>query len=124
MGPYIDPEETGIEPRLGVLPILCLVKGKALEGFLNHPWDRFAEVVQTILNRVLYGAFNMIPGYDQILFSGPMHAKGANEGIAALNESLEMEGERTGTTLSRVIQSFEREGLEEIPLYQPFARGR
>jgi len=122
MGPYVHPVDDGKEPRLGILPLLCLVKGRGLKEFLNHSWFQLPEVTQATLNRILYSAFNMIPGYDLLLYPGPLHPRRINEGISWINGELEAEAGRSSSVLEMKIPPFDPEALENIPWYQPFSR--
>jgi len=122
MGPYVHPVNEGKEPRLGILPLLCLVKGAGLKGFLNDSWVQLPEVTQASLNRIFYSSFNMISGYDLLLYPGPIHPRAINEGISWINGELEAEMERSSSRSEMKVSVFEAGTVGEIPWYQPFSR--
>ena len=122
MGPATVEEDMGDSPRLGILPLLTILKGRDLEGFLKANGTSFSEIHRVSLEKIFYPSFNMIPSYDLFLFHGPLHVQKINDIISSLNFQVTIERERIsggGGESMGPLSSFE---VEKIPLFQAYSR--
>ena len=122
MGPSTVEEDMGDSPRLGILPLLTILKGRDLEGFLKSNEASFSEIHRVSLERIFYPAFNMIPSYDLFLFHEPLHARRINDIISSLNFQVEIELEKMWGSGEESMGSLPNFEVEKIPLFQPYSR--
>ncbi|MBI3610442.1 MAG: hypothetical protein HY204_07055 [Nitrospirae bacterium] len=121
MGPAPEEEDPGALPRLGILPMVAVVKGQHLERFsemINREWP---EVVRVAFQNSVYPAFNLIAGYDLLLYTPPHHARDVNRAIAALNEMMEDAFHQAGRTYPGSFSPFPDDVLSRIPLQESFS---
>jgi hypothetical protein len=122
MGPAVTEEDFGTSPRFGILPFLALVKGRDLEAFFQRDWPELSEVSRVALQNRLYPTFNLIPGYDLLLYPAPCHARQINAAIVSLNAILEAEFERGGIPIPEPFGLCTNQEIEGIPSYQPYSK--
>ncbi len=122
MGPAVTEEDLGTFPRLGILPFLVLIKGRDLEAFIRRDWPELSEVACVALQNCLYPTFNLIPGYDLLLYSAPCHARQINGAIVTVSAILEAEFERGGIACPEPFDLCPDEEIEGILSYQPYAK--
>ena len=121
MGPPTGVEEEG-PPMLGILPFLALVKGKELEGFVHRAVAEFSEVNRVAFQNSAASGFNLIPGYDHLLYSPPCHAKQLNQAVSVLSRMMEEAFYNAGLTPPERFELFEEELIAGIPVSEPFSR--
>jgi len=123
MGPSMGEEDLGDSPRLGILPLLTILKGRDLEGFLKANETSFSEIHRVSLEKIFYPAFNMIPSYDLFLFHGPLHAQRIKDIIASLNFQMETasKGIGGGGESLGLLPNFEG---EKIPLFEAYSKDK
>ena len=120
MGPPTGGEE-GDRPILGILPLLVLVKGKDLEGFIHRAAVEFSEVNRVAFQNSAASGFNLIPSYDQLLYSPPCHARQLNQAVAVISRMMEEAFYNAGRTPPERFELFEEELIAAIPLSEPYA---
>jgi hypothetical protein len=116
MGSPINDLEDDTRPRLGILTFLALVKGKDLEGFLQKGMQEFSEVLRVAFQNCVRTCFRLIPGYDQLLYSPPCHARNLNGAISFLNDMMEESFYRSGVPFPGPFKMFQESMLSVIPL--------
>ncbi len=116
MGSPVNDLEEDTQPRLGILTFLALVKGKDLEVFLQRGMQEFSEVLQVAFQNSVRTCFSLIPGYDQLLYSPPCHARNLNRAISFLNSMMEESFYRSGVPFSGPFEIFQESMLSSIPL--------
>ncbi|MCI0526336.1 MAG: hypothetical protein L0Y56_02620 [Nitrospira sp.] len=116
MGPPVNELEEDAQPRLGILTLLALVKGKELEGFLRRGMQEFSEVLQVAFQNSVRTCFSLIPGYDQLIYSPPCHVRDLNGAISFLNNMVEESFYRAGVPFPGPFEVFEGSILSSIPL--------
>lgn len=89
-----DPDE--VRPRLGILPLVVLVKAQRLDTLAGRLGQDFSEVTRVACERCLYPAFGLIPGYDVLLSLPPCHGQDLNWAGETLNHLVEEECARAG----------------------------
>jgi hypothetical protein len=121
MGPAVDEEDFGLQPRLGILPIIAVVKGMQLETFGGRIGREWAEVARVAFQNSVYPAFNLIAGYDLLLYQPPHHARDINRVIAAINQMTEDAFHQAGRPYPGPFDPLPDEILSRIPLQESFA---
>lgn len=123
MGPSTGEEDLGDSPRLGILPLLTVLKGRDLEGFQKSHETSFSEIHRVSLEKIFYPAFNMIPSYDLFLFHGPLHAQRINDIISSLNFQVKTasKGIGGGEEFLGFLPNFK---IEKIPLFQAYSKDK
>jgi len=121
MGPGLDEEDLGSRPRLGVLPIIAVVKGALLESFGGRIGREWSEVARVAFQNSVYPAFNLIAGYDLLLYTPSHHARDLNRSIAAINQMTEEAFRQAGRPYPGPFDPLPENVLARIPLQEPFA---
>ena len=121
MGPAVDEEDIGQRPRLGILPIVAVVKGMQLETFGGRIGREWSEVARVAFQNSVYPAFNLIAGYDLLLYSSPHHARDVNHAISAINRMMEDAFHQAGRPYPGPFDPLPDETLSRIPLQEPYS---
>jgi hypothetical protein len=121
MGPGSDEEDLGSRPRLGILPIVAVVKGTLLETFGGRIGREWSEVARVAFQNSVYPAFNLIAGYDLLIYTPSHHAREMNRSIAAINQMTEEAFHQAGRPYPGPFDPLPEEILSRIPLQEPFA---
>lgn len=116
MGTPVDNLEDDVQPCLGILAFLALAKGKDLEAFLQRGVQEFSEILQVAFQNSVRTCFSLIPGYDQLLYSPPCHARDLNGAISFLNSIMEESFYRAGVPFPGPFELLEESMLSDIPL--------
>ena len=116
MSPPINDIEEDVQPRLGILIFLALVKGKDLKAFLQKGMQEFSEVLRVAFQNSVRTCFSLIPGYDQLLYSPPCHARNLNGALSFLNGMMEESFYRSGVPFPGPFAVFQESMLSSIPL--------
>jgi hypothetical protein len=112
--PVDDLEE--VQPHLGILTFVALVKGKDLEAFLQGKTRELSEILQVAFQNSIRICFGLIPGYDQLLYSPPCHARNLNGAISFLNSMMEESFYRSGVPFPGPFKVLQASMLSSIPL--------
>ncbi|HUK55555.1 MAG TPA: hypothetical protein VLY20_02745 [Nitrospiria bacterium] len=123
MGPAGDEEGVGSRPRLGILPIIAVVKGMQFESFGGRLGGEWSEVAAVAFQNGVYPAFNLIAGYDLLLYRPPHHARDINRSVAGLNQLTEEAFHQAGRPYPGPFDFLPDEVLSRIPLEEPLAGG-
>jgi len=107
-------------PVLGILPILVLLKGKEVEAFLRKAVGEFSEVNRVAFQNSVASVFNLIPGYDQLLYSPPCHPRQLDDALSTLNDMMDDSFYKAGVPSPGPFEPFPEEFLTRIPLSEPF----
>ena len=114
--PEGEPKEEGEgRPRLGLLPLVVLVKAKDLDALATTIGREWPELSRVALQNILYPAFGMIPGYDLLLFLPPCHGRDLNHAIEGLNRLVEDEYRKSGVPLPTRFDPLPEHALAAIP---------
>ncbi len=119
MGPAVNEEDSGSHPRVGILPMIAVVKGLQLETFGGRIGREWSEVPHVAFQNIVYPAFNLIAGYDLLLYQSPHHARDINRAIAAINEMTKEAFHQAGRTYPGPFDLFPEEILSRIPVQEP-----
>ncbi|MBI3810720.1 MAG: hypothetical protein HY283_00730 [Nitrospirae bacterium] len=120
MGSGIE-EDIDKRPRLGILPIIAVVKGMQLETFGGKIGREWSEVARVAFQNSVYPAFNLIAGYDLLLYQPPHHARDINRAIGAINQMMEDAFHQAGRPYPGPFDLFSDEILSHIPLQESFS---
>ena len=120
MGPGSDEEDLGSRPRLGILPIIAVVKGTLLETFGGRIGGEWSEVARVAFQNSVYPAFNLIAGYDLLLYTPSHHARDLNRSIGAINQMTEEAFHQAGRPYPGPFAPLPEEILSRIPLQETF----
>jgi len=115
MGPPVNDLEENAQPRLGILAFVALVKGKDLEAFLRRGMQEFSEILRVTFQNGVRTCFNLIPGYDQLLYSPPCHVRDLNGATSFLNSMMEDSFHRAGVPFPGPFDAFPESMLSSIP---------
>ena len=122
MGPAMDEHPSEATPRLGILPIVAIVRGQDLEQFsgnLNRPWP---EMTSVAFQRCTFQTFGMIPGYDLLLYLPPGLARSINGAVSSLNRLVEDSFTQAGRIYPGPFDPLQPEIIERIPVREPCPR--
>ena len=122
MGPAVEEEDSGTRPRLGILPIVAVVKGRNLDAFSDTMGREWPEVARVAFQNSVFPSFNLIPGYDLLLYLPPFHARDTNRGITALNQMMEEAFHQAGRSYPGPFEPFPDEILSRIPVREPISK--
>lgn len=122
MGPPADEEDLGDDPRLGILPLVAVVRGQALESLSGRLGLEWPEVASVAFQNSIQPSLNLIPGYDLLLFRPPHHARNLNSAVRVLNQSLQDAFSRAGRSYPGDLDLLPEALLREIPLQEPCSR--
>jgi hypothetical protein len=122
MGPAVDEEDTEPRPRIGILPIIAVVKGMQLENFGERLGREWSEVARVAFQNSVYPAFNLIAGYDRLLYQPPNHARGINGAIAAINQMMEDAFHQAGRPYPGSFDPFPDDSLSRIPVQEAISK--
>ena len=122
MGPALEKEDTQDQPLLGLLPFLAVVRGKGLEMFLGKRPEDFSEINRVAFQNSVTPFFNLIPGYDQLLYSPPCHIRNINTAIQSLNEQMKDAFQKASIPPPMDLGEIPEGILTGIPLYEPLPR--
>jgi hypothetical protein len=92
------------------------VKGRDLENFLQGGMQEFSEILRVTFQNSVRRCFSLIPGYDQLLYSPPCHARNLNGAISFLNSTMEESFYRAGVPFPGPFEVFQESVLASIPL--------
>lgn len=120
MGPGTDEEDLGSRPRLAILPIVAVVKGVQLETFGQRIGREWTEVARVAFQNSVYPAFNLIAGYDLLLYTPPNHARDMNRSIVAINRLAEEAFDQAGRPYPGPFEPLPEEVLSRIPVQEGF----
>jgi hypothetical protein len=121
MGPSSEEEDLGPRPRLGILPIIAVVKGLQLESFGERIGQDWSEVARVAFQNIVYPAFNLIAGYDLLLYTPSHHARDINRAIAAISQMTEEAFHQAGRPYPGPFDPLPEEILSRIPVQEPLA---
>lgn len=121
MGPPLEEEEASAFPQLGILPTVAIVKAEHLESFSEKLGDEWYEVARVAFQNSVYPTFNLIPGYDLLLYMPICHARDTNRAITALNHVTEEAFDQAGRPYPGPFRMFPDEILAQIPVQEPFS---
>jgi len=121
MGPAVDEEDLGPIPRLGILPLIAIVKGSQLEPFGEGLGREWSEVAAVAFQNSVYPALNLIAGYDLLLYRPPHHSRDINRSIATLDQIVQDAFQQAGRPYPGPFDPFPENLLSAIPLEEPFA---
>jgi len=121
MGPSSDEEDPGTRPRLGILPLIAVVKGMQLESFGERIGRDWSEVARVAFQNSVYPAFHLIAGYDLLLYTPSHHARDMNRAIAAINRMTEEAFHQAGRPYPGPFDPLPEEVLSRIPVQEPLA---
>jgi hypothetical protein len=121
MGPAVDEEDLGLRPRLGILPVIALVKGIHFQNFSERIGQEWSEVAAVAFQNSIYPALNLIAGYDLLLYRPPHHARDINRSIEALNQTAEEAFHQAGRPYPGPFDPLPDDIPSRIPLQEPFA---
>ena len=124
MGPSTGEQDIGDSPRLGILPLLAILKGRDLEGFLKSNEASLSEIHRVSLERIFYPAFNMIPSYDLFLYHGPLHSRRINDIISSLNFQVETELEKASGGDEESMGFLPVFEAEKTPMFQAYSKDK
>jgi hypothetical protein len=111
----------GEAPRLGILPLLVLAKGRDLAAILEEKPSEFSEINRVAFQNAAAATFNLIPGYDQLLWSPPVHAKRLNGAIAVLDAMVKEAYDRADVTYPGPFDRIDDGVLSGIPVSEPYS---
>jgi len=118
MGPAVGEEDHGPRPRLGILPIIAVVKGNQLETFGGRIGREWSELARVAFQNSVYPAFNLIAGYDLLLYQPPHHARDINGAIAAVNQMMEDAFHHADRAYPGPFDPFPIDALSRIPIQE------
>ena len=118
MGPPVDEEEAGKMPRLGILPMLAIVKAKDFQTFSDQIHQEWGEVPQVAFHNSISSTFSLIPGYDRLILQPPCPARDLNRAIRSLNQNMEEAFHTTGYPYPGPFEPFPDEVLVRIPIQE------
>ncbi|MEK6683946.1 MAG: hypothetical protein AABY46_04735, partial [Nitrospirota bacterium] len=121
MGPPLEEEEASAFPQLGILPTVAIVKAEHLESFSGKLGDEWHEVARVAFQNSVYPTFNLIPGYDLLLYMPICHARDTNRAITALNHVTQEAFDQAGRPYPGPFQMFPVDVLARIPLQEPIS---
>ena len=122
MGPSLGNDDTEDQPLLGLLPFLAVVRGKGLEMFLRKRPEDFSELNRVVFQNSISSFFNLIPGYDQLLYSPPCHIRNINASINGLNEQMNDAFQKASIPPPMEWGGIPEGILDGIPLYEPLVK--
>jgi hypothetical protein len=121
MGPAAGEEDLGSRPRLGILPVIAVVKGQSLDRFSETMGREWPEVGRVAFQNSIYPAFHLIPGYDLLLYAPLCHARVLNRGIEVLNRLTEDAFHQAGRLYPGPFDPLPDDRLSRIPLKEAFS---
>ena len=122
MGPVIEEGEEDSSPLLGILPIIVVVKGMELEAFGERIGQDWPEVARVAFQNSVFPTFNLIAGYDRLLYQPPHHARDINRSLAAINHLMEDAFRQAGRPYPGAFDSFPEDSLSGIPVQEAISR--
>jgi hypothetical protein len=108
-------------PAPGILPFLVLAKGRELASILQNEPSEFSEINRVAFQRAVAVTFNLIPGFDQLLWSPPVHAKQLNGAFAVLDSLVKEAFDRADVACPGPFQRIKEEVLSAIPVSEPLS---
>lgn len=120
MGPGSNEEDLGLRPRLGILPVIAVVKGLQLETFGRRIGREWSEVARVAFQNSVYPALNLIGGYDLLIYTPLNHARDMNRSISAINQMVEEAFHQAGRPYPGPFDPLPEEVLSRIPLQELF----
>ena len=116
----IASEETA-RPSLGVLPLVALMKGRGVGPFLKMEPAAFSEINHVCFQNAVSADLNLIPGYDQLLYAPPVHAKQLNGAIGLLDAMARDAFDKGDVPYPGPFEKFDDRDLSGIPVSEPFS---
>jgi hypothetical protein len=110
-------------PLLAILPFLAAVDRFGWEAFVELPVAEFSELNRVAFQRGVASSFGLIPGYDQLLYAPPVHARRLNEAVVGLNSMMRHSFEQAGVTYPGPFDKISERLLSQIPLRESFIGG-
>lgn len=122
MGTAVAEEDLGSQPRMGILPVIAVVKGQFLDRFSETIHREWPEVGRVVFQNSIFPAFHLIPGYDLLLYAPLCPARVLNRGIEVLNQITEDAFHQAGRPYPGPFDLMPEDALSGIPLQEPFSR--
>lgn len=119
MGPASDESDWGDTPFPGIIPILAIRKGRDLEVLFKNLGTDFPEVTRVAFNNALGPSLNLIPGYDQLLYSPVVHVRDLNRGIDILNQLTETAFNQAISPYPGPFPLLKDPFISSFPVYEP-----
>ena len=116
MGPAIGNEEE----RVAILPCIVLARVARLDKLSGFLGKEFPEVTHVAIQNILAPAFELIPGYDNLLCHPPVHIRDLNGALGGLNIMVRDEFEKACLSYSEDLPTLPADTLEGIPIQEPF----
>lgn len=107
------------DPRLGIFVMVALVKGENLDRFSNRLGMEFEEIDRVVFENSIGTAFQIIPGYDRVLYTPPLLAKSLNAGIDQLNQQIQEAFEKVTVSYPGPFEPFPSDLIASIPTHEP-----